>query len=420
MRVLLSAWHAIRRNSETSKSPRTREDARKFGRDLPLNLRRIQDQLRNGYRFRPAKGATPAKGAGKAGKRPLVIAPLADRIVQRAILDVLQDAPDLPAVREVLSIPTSIGGIRYRGVDMALDLVDAAFLAGAKHVAGSDIAGFFTKIPRQAVADFVRSSVNDDEFADLFERAMTVELENADALASEDLHMFPTGADGVAQGCPLSAFAGNVVLREFDAAMNDRGVTCIRYIDDFIVLAANRSKVVKAMASAKAMLTALGMETYDHETSPKKAFLGEITEGKVFLGYEIIPGLYPPSPASQAGLLTRIEAELKSGKGAMRDAAKGVPVATHAKSYAYTLAAVDKIIHGWASSFRRSRCQNSRVALDHKIDRLLNDFELHYRRQIVDLDAYGKRRVTGVRLLQDSAAAQDAPTDTFRTWLSHS
>jgi RNA-directed DNA polymerase len=414
MRVLLGAWHAIRRNSETSKSPKTKEEARKFGRDLPANLRRIQNQLRNGYRFRPAKGATPAKGAGKVGKRPLVIAPLADRIVQRAILDVLQDAPDLPAIQEVLSVSTSIGGIRDRGVDTALDLIDTAHAEGARHVAGSDIAGFFTKIRRNVVADFVRSSVNDDEFAELFQRAMTVELANADAIASDDLHMFPTGTDGVAQGCPLSAFAGNVVLRQFDAAMNDRGVTCIRYIDDFIVLGATRSRVVKAMASAKAMLGDLGMEIYDPETSPKKAFLGTITEGKVFLGYEVIPGLYPPSQSAQAGLIDRIEAELRSGKGAMRDAAKGAPVITHAKSYAHTLAAIDKIIHGWASSFRRSRCQQSRVALDRRIDRLLNDFEFYYRRQLETLDAVGKRRVTGVRLLQDNSGLSGEAVPSLR------
>ena len=401
MATLLDAWSAIRRNAETSKKRSTREEARQFGRKLPANLRRIQDRLRKGYIFAPAKGATPSKGGGKSGKRPLVIAPLDDRIVQRAILEVLQAAPDMPSIRVVLETPTSIGGIRGRGVENALDLIDAAYAAGARHVAGSDIAGFFQKIPKAEVAAFVRGGVNDDEFADLFESAMRVELSNANAFSRDDLKLFPTDADGVAQGCPLSAFAGNVVLRKFDETMNGRGITCVRYIDDFIILGATRAQVVKAMESAKALLGALNMSIYDPVETPKKAFVGGITDGKVFLGHEVIPGRYPPSVAAQAHLLERIDAEIMTGKGAIRSALKGNPITTHGSTYAQTLAAIDKIIHGWASSFRRSKCENARAQLDAKIDRLLFDFDASYRLQLANLNPQARRRVTGVRLLQD-------------------
>jgi RNA-directed DNA polymerase len=401
--VLVGAWHEIRRNAETSCSPATKDEARKFGRDLPRNLRRIQDRLRAGYVFKPAKGATPSKGGGKAGKRPLVIAPMADRIVQRAILDVLQDAPDLPAVRQVLDTPTSIGGIKGRGVEMALDLIDERHAAGARFVAGSDIAGFFTKIPRGVVAAFVRANTNDEQFAALFERAMTVELANASTLSPEDLRLFPTGEDGVAQGCPLSAFAGNVVLREFDAAMNadGRGVTCVRYIDDFILLAATERQVTKAMQGAAAMLKKLGMTIYDPLQAPTKAFTGTITAGCIFLGYEIIPGRFPPSEKARERLLDRIAAELKAGRAVIRDALKGEPIVSRKSCYIQTLASVDQIVRGWAGSFRRSRCPATMAKLDLEIDRKLADFEGFYRRQMDGLDATGRRRVTGVRLLQD-------------------
>jgi len=401
--VLVGAWHEIRRNAETSRSSATRDEARKFGRDLPRNLRRIQDRLRAGYVFKPAKGATPSKGAGKAGKRPLVIAPMADRIVQRAILDVLQDAPDLPAVRQVLDTPTSIGGIKGRGVEMALDLIDERHVAGARFVAGSDIAGFFTKIPRGVVTDFVRANTNDEQFTALFERAMTVELANASILSPEDLRLFPTGEDGVAQGCPLSAFAGNVILREFDATMNagGRGVTCVRYIDDFVLLAATERQVTKAMQSAAAMLKKLGMTIYDPVAAPSKAFTGTITAGCIFLGYEIVPGRFPPSAKACERLLDRIAAELKTGRAVMRDALKGEPIVARKSCYVQTLASVDQIVRGWAGSFRRSRCPATMAKLDADIDRKLADFDGFYRRQMDGLDPKGRRRITGVRLLQD-------------------
>lgn len=91
-RVMIAAWHAIRRNAETSQQDATKQKARKFGENLPANLRKIQDRLFKGYNFEPAYGATPPKAGGKPGKRPIVVAPLEDRIVQRALLDVLQGA----------------------------------------------------------------------------------------------------------------------------------------------------------------------------------------------------------------------------------------------------------------------------------------------------------------------------------------
>ena len=156
--TLLQAWHAIRRNGETSRSPKTREATRKFGADLPRQFRRMQERLRRSpYVFAPQTGATPEKAKGK-GKRPLVIAPLEDRIVQRAILDVLQDANELPKVQEVLATPTSIGGIRGRGVEHAIKLIQDAHSQGnANFVAGSDISGFYTKISQAEVVNFLEN-----------------------------------------------------------------------------------------------------------------------------------------------------------------------------------------------------------------------------------------------------------------------
>src|SRR5690606_11866803 len=101
-------WHAIRRNAETSQQESTKQKARRFGENLPMNLRKLQDRLLKGYLFELAYGATPPKGAGKPGKRPIVVAPLEDRIVQRAILDVLQDAQEIRGIQRVLRTPTSI------------------------------------------------------------------------------------------------------------------------------------------------------------------------------------------------------------------------------------------------------------------------------------------------------------------------
>jgi hypothetical protein len=307
----------------------------------------------------------------------------------------------LTTVQRVLATPTSIGGIRGRGVDSAISLFDQCHKAGDRFVAGSDIAGFFTKIPRAKVLDLLRLDTTEHDFIDLFDRALTVELSNADALGPEERSLFPTGADGVAQGCPLSALAGNIVLEDFDRQMNDpvRGISCIRYIDDFILIGRSRSNVEKALKSAKAQLSTLGMDIYDPATSPTKAFIGEIGQSHVFLGYEIIPGRYPPSPSARDKLIGRIDALIRAGQISIRRAVQGRPLTSQDRCYAQTLAAVDNTVKGWRGSFRSSTCVPTFERVDREIERRLKDFEAFFRSHTAACNPAMRRRALGISLL---------------------
>lgn len=399
MAVLMGAWHAIRRNAETSRQETTKRRAREFGEDLVVNLRKLQSRLEAGYIFAKAHGATPAKAGGKPGKRPLVVAPLEDRIVQRAILDVLQDADELPMVQAVLSCRTSIGGIRGRGVDTGLKLFEQRIEAGDRYCAGSDIAAFFTKIPRQAVFDFLTNAGAEHEFVHLLEKALTVELANEDSLSAADRKLFPTGPDGVAQGCPLSALAGNIVLRDFDARMNERGVTCIRYIDDFVLLGTTEGAVTKAMASAGEMLAAYGMTIYDPDRAPTKAFRGVIGEPHEFLGHELRPGSYPPASGPREKLMAQIAVLISEGQRSIDKAARGRQLQSQDRCYAQTLVAIDNTVRGWRGSFRTSNCPDVFAAMDKEIDRLLEGFQGYYRARMAKMTRAQQRQAMKVTLL---------------------
>ena len=400
--TLLQAWHAIRRNGETSRSRTTREKTKEFGAELPRKLASIQRRLRNGpYEFAPQIGATPDKEKGK-GKRPLVIAPIEDRIVQRAILDVLQDASELREVTEVLATPTSIGGIRGRGVERAIELIQQAYVDGkANFVAGSDISGFFTRIRQSEVVDFIRTQTDDVEFVDLFARALRVELANADEMDPDDLKMFPTDGIGVAQGCPLSAFAGNVALRAFDADLNGRGITCIRYIDDFILLGKHKDAVAKALASASAHLKQLDMSIYVPEERPDKAFFGPIGAGYDFLGYQIVPGVYPPATKNRQQIIESVRDELAEGRGhilrALHRRTSGKPL----QLYAQTLVAVDGLLRAWSGSFRASHCLKTANEIDEAVNELISGFITFYREKVDGRSKTDRRRILGVHVLAD-------------------
>lgn len=400
-RSLLRAWQTINRNAETSGSRTTRQKAREFGQNLPANLRKIQTDLRNGYRFKKPFGATPDKGPGKSGKRPIVVAPIEDRIVQRAILDLLQTKNLFPNIADVLETPTSIGGIPGRGVDHAIQLYSDAIDNGVTYVMGSDIGSFFTKINQTEVLDFLKISGVEGELLSLVGRALRVELANARELSEEDRALFPTGTDGVAQGSPLSALAGNIVLQDFDREMNTRGIVCIRYIDDFIVCGRKREAVEKTMEAAKAILAAKSMEIYDPMVSPKKAFAGSAESGQVFLGYRLLPGSFPPSDAACKKLLQSVDAELRSGRRTIGKALSGRPIAGGDRALVQSLAQIDRIVRGWRDSHKMSNCPDVYQRLDRQIDHRINAFLRFYREKALNAKESRKRHMLGVTPLAE-------------------
>ncbi|MBX7514983.1 hypothetical protein K3179_10565 [Qipengyuania sp. GH38] len=346
---------------------------------MPANLRKIQTDLREGYSFEAPYGATPDKGPGKAGKRPIVVAPIRDRIVQRAILDILQTKSLFPKVSDVLNTPTSIGGIPGRGVDHAIRLFSQAVEDGATYVMGSDIGSFFTKIDQTEVTAFLRKAGVGGDLLGLVSDALRVELRNSKDLSEEDRALFPTGTDGVAQGSPLSALAGNIVLHDFDQRMNERGIICIRYIDDFLLCGARKDAVKKAMLSAKAILSEKGMTIYDACEAPNKAFAGSANSGQVFLGYKLIPGEFPPSDASCEKLMENIQAELASGRATIGKVLSGRTLNGGERAFVQTLAQVDRIIRGWRESHKMSDCPEVYSLLDKDIDHRINAFMRFYR-----------------------------------------
>jgi hypothetical protein len=202
----------------------------------------------------------------------LVLAPIENRIVRRAILEVLQGYGDdgaparskwsgIPSIVQIMETRTSVGGIRERGVPHGLALIDQAIREGHHWFIRSDIQNFFTCIPLSDVNNFVRKSVSDQQFADLFESALATTLMNRLELEErQHFLLFPDSETGVAQGSALSALAGNIALRHFDQQMNGREIVCVRYIDDFILLGKSQVKVRAAFASAQKLLARMEMD----------------------------------------------------------------------------------------------------------------------------------------------------------------
>ena len=86
---------------------------------------------------------------------------------------------------------------------------------------------------------------------------------------------------GISSGCPLSPVIASFYLYELDKEMEGKSVFYRRYTDDIIVLSPSRWKLRKAIKTVNQHFKKLKLKQH-----PDKTFIGRITKGFDFLGYQ--------------------------------------------------------------------------------------------------------------------------------------
>ena len=160
-------------NARSSQSAETRSQIAKFAEDADAHLDRIQRQLNLGkFKFGPAKGVAIPK-RDKDAIRPIIVAPIDSRIVQRAVHDVLLTVPTISALS---NNPFSFGGVKKESgnhlaaVPAAIAEVLRGIEYGAKFVIRSDISSFFDNIPKREILALVEDAVREPSFFRIFEK----------------------------------------------------------------------------------------------------------------------------------------------------------------------------------------------------------------------------------------------------------
>ncbi len=372
LRCLEAAWRNVRTNGLASKSDAVRKEIQAFDEDSAGKLRSLKSRLGHGSFKFPAARGVPIPKPGKKDIRPIVLADVETRIVQRAILDVLQG---IDALQPFFRNLHSFGGIK-RQKDEPLAAVPAAIKAvldaigsGARYIACADISAFFTRISKSSVSDIVGGAVADAEFSVLFRQAIHVELSNL-ARLREHADRFPTEDIGVAQGSALSPLLGNIILADFDRQMNEGDCRCIRYIDDFIVLGPSDSAVMARLRLAKRILGALGMAFALDKTSPHAI---PVAGSFQFLGIELHNGLIRPAGKARTKFLTSLRATFEQGRKALVGYRNGQPL-LKAEALLGTLKKADGMIQGWGKHYRFCNDQRCFENLDIEIGQLIRDY----------------------------------------------
>jgi len=402
--ALKAAWDHVRPQATKSNDPEVKRERATIDGDVLRYLRALQRDLGSGrFTFERQKGVLKTRD-GKA-PRPIVVAPLRSRVVQRAILDVCQS--DRPRIRRrlgrlpsALATPTSVGGLPGKGVATAIHLIKTAVRDGATHYVRSDLKNFFGKLPKAPLHSFLDAEVNDPAFVQLFKDSLDIDLTNAtQAEIQKWWALFPSDETGVPQGSALSAISANIVLADFDRELNLGPVTMVRYLDDFLILGPTNEIVADAWQQALQILGALDLEAHLPGESDKAA-VGAIEDGFEFLSFRVQGTTIAPTRAAKADLLQQIDQLVRDSRREIQDHG-GDPRRTE-RRFVQSLDRVDRKVRGWGDSFKETTQRVEFVQLDRRLSDRIDQFVGWFLRIQETHLAASKRRMWGIALLADT------------------
>jgi group II intron reverse transcriptase/maturase len=172
------------------------------------------------------------------GQRGLGIPNVEDRVVQQALLQVM----------EPLFEPTfhdSSHGFRpRRGARSAIAQATEYVQSGFGHVVDVDLSKFFDRVNHQRLLSRLAQQIADGRVLRLVHRMLrsTVLLPEGAVVSTEE---------GTPQGGPLSPLLSNIVLNELDWELDRRGLRFVRYADDFMVFVRSERAGHRVMASLR-------------------------------------------------------------------------------------------------------------------------------------------------------------------------
>lgn len=338
----------------------------------------LRTQLLNGtYQPQPVKRVEIPKPGG--GVRKLGVPCVVDRLVQQAVLQVLQPRWD-PTFSE-----HSYGFRPGRSAHQAVAQAQRYVAAGYGYVVDIDLEQFFDRVNQDRLMSRVAERISNKRVLKLIRAFLKAGVMEKGLVRRAD--------EGTPQGGPLSPALSNLVLDELDQELTRRGHRFCRYADDCNIYVRSRRAGERVMASVSRFVsTKLRLKVNESKSAVARP------QARSFLGFRIT------NDGSQREIAPKALARFKARVQELTRRTRGVSLSKVVESLA-------RYLVGWRGYF--GFCQTPRVLsiLDAHIRRRLRMYL--WRQWGTGRKRFRELRRRGISKFQ-AAVAAGSPTGFWR------
>lgn len=297
---------------------------------LETGWHELREELLDG-RYEPAavRGVQIPKPAG--GVRQLGIPTVKDRLVQQAIVQVLELLLD-PGFSK-----SSYGFRPGRSAHDALRAGRTYVEEGRETVVDIDLEKFFDRVNHDILMSRLARHVEDKRLLKLVRRFLQAGLMQEGVCVRRE--------EGTPQGGPLSPLLANLLLDDLDKELERRGHRFCRYADDCNIYVFSQKAGERVLVSATQFLE----KKLKLKVNQTKSAVAPVWERK-FLGYRLLPeGKLGIAPQSVARLKEKLRHITKRNRGC---------------SLEQIVSELNRLIRGWVAYFRLAQAKGTMRELD--------------------------------------------------------
>lgn len=298
-----------------------------------------QELMEETYRPQPVRRVMIPKPGG--GERPLGIPTIRDRVVQTAVVLILEPIFEADFEDNVYAYRPE------RSAHDALSEVRERLYGGQQHVVDADVSQYFDTIPHADLLQSVARRVADGKILHLLKLWLKSPVEERDEKGNRRMTGGKKSKRGTPQGGVVSPLLANIYMNRLLRHWRQTGASArlgqiVSYADDFVILCASQRQAEEGLSLVSRWLEKLGLTI--HPTKTRLCYARE--EPFDFLGYT-----FGPTRHWQTGTRILSARPSKKSQKIVKEKINHLLIRGNPTPWPELCSRLNRLLRGWAEYF---------------------------------------------------------------------